>query len=73
MSNGRGLTRKSHVLSIVMPRFLMTYKHFNVFYKAEEASERIHNEVNNIERMLRAIKPEEKSRAKLLVPCFPIY
>ena len=76
---GKGLTRKSHVLAIVMPRFLKKYKHFSIFYKAEEASEKLHHGMNLLSMQLGSIKPvqrmllclikkyEEKNRADVSI------
>ena len=50
------VTPKAHDLVWVLPRILKEFKSFFMFYKIEQAGERIHSEMNQIQRQIWAIR-----------------
>ena len=50
------VTPKSHDLVWVLPKILREFKSFFMFYKIEQAGERIHSELNQIQRQIWAIR-----------------
>ena len=50
------VTPKAHDLVWVLPRIMKEFKSFFMFYKIEQAGERIHSEMNQIQRQIWAIR-----------------
>ena len=48
------------VSTVIIPAFLKKYRHFSAFYKAEQASEKLHHEMMVDARIFCRIKPVEK-------------
>ena len=55
------VTPKAHNLIWVMPRILKEFKSYFMFYKMEQAGEKIHSELNAIERQIWSIRnPQDR-------------
>lgn len=55
------VTPKAHNLIWVMPRILKEFKSYFMFYKMEQAGEKIHSELNSIERQIWSIRnPQDR-------------
>ena len=54
---------------IIVPDFIRRYRHFSIFYKIEQAGERLHAQFNEMERNMVAVKPV-KRRYFLMVKKF---
>ena len=55
------VTPKAHNLIWVMPRILKEFKSYFMFYEMEQAGEKIHSELNAIERQIWSIRnPQDR-------------